>query len=224
MQWRGAEIESQDGYPDPEEWTPVDVPGRPERFAGAAAVAYRTVVEDPTTATEPHAVLELSGCYAETTVWCNGTELGTDDVYFEPLRVSLDGHLEAENEIVVVCRRPTDGGGGVYETEQVPDSATVPGIWWGATMRTYQGTYVDRLCATPRIDGTEGTIDVQARPSRRPRASGSPSSIRFPCGTRRSGGRTTWASRIGTSSRPNSTESRSRPPSVFASSIGGTER
>ncbi|QCC52976.1 hydrolase [Halapricum salinum] len=162
MQWRGAEIESQAGRPDPEEWTPVDVPGRPERFAGSEAVAYKTVVEDPTTATEPHAVLELSGCYAETTVWCNGTELATHDTYFEPLRVRLDDYLTPETELVVVCRRPADGGGGVYETDLLPDAATVPGIWWDATLRTYQGTYFDRLTGTPRIDGTEGTIDVQA--------------------------------------------------------------
>lgn len=162
MQWRGAEVESVAGFPEPERWTPVDVPGRPERFAGADAVAYRTVVEDPTTATEPHAVLELTGCYAETTVWCNGTEVATHDVYFEPLRVRLDDYLEDETEIVVVCRRPSDGAGGVYETEQLPDAATIPGIWWDATIRTYQGTYVDRLSATPRIDGAEGAIDVRA--------------------------------------------------------------
>ena len=162
MQWRGAAIESPADYPDPEQWTPVEVPGRPDRFTGADAVAYRTVADDPTTATEPHAVLELTGCYAETTVWCNGTEIATHDRYFEPLRVRLDRHVEDELELVVVCRRPDDGAGGVYETDLLPESETVPGIWWGARIRTYQGTYFDRLSATPRIDGDEGTIDVQA--------------------------------------------------------------
>jgi hypothetical protein len=162
MQWRGADVEPEAAYPEPEQWTPVDLPGRPGRFAGSDAVAYRTVIEDPTTATEPHAVLELDGCYAETTVWCNGSEVATHDVYFEPLRVRLDDYLEPETEITVVCRRPTDDAGGIYETDQVPDAAAIPGIWWGATIRTYQGTYIEQLRATPQLDGSAGTIDVRA--------------------------------------------------------------
>ncbi|MFW6435889.1 MAG: hydrolase [Halovenus sp.] len=162
MQWRGAEVEPQAEYPDPDQWIPVDVPGRPERFAGADAVAYRTVFEDPTTATEPHAVLELSGCYAEATVWCNGTEIASQDVYFEPIRVRLDEYLEPETELLVVCRRPSDDAGGIYETDTVPAESAVPGIWWDATIRTYQGTYVDQLRATPRLDENgNGTIDVR---------------------------------------------------------------
>jgi hypothetical protein len=162
MQWRGADVEPEAAYPEPEQWTTVDLPGRPDRFAGADAVAYRTEIEDPTTATEPHAVLELEGCYAETTVWCNGTEVATHDVYFEPLRIPLDDYLEPETEITVVCRRPSDDAGGAYETDLIPDAAAVPGVWWDATIRTYQGTYIDQLHATPRLDGANGTIEVRA--------------------------------------------------------------
>lgn len=47
MQWRGAEVEPDGTRPEPESWTPEDVPGRPAQFAGAEAVAYRTVLENP---------------------------------------------------------------------------------------------------------------------------------------------------------------------------------
>lgn len=162
MQWRGAVVDADGSYPESDEWAPVDVPGRPEQFAGADAVAYRTTIDDPTTATSPHAVLELQGCYAETTVWVDGTEVAETDTYFTPLRVRLDDHLEAETEIRVVCARPSDGAGGIYETDWIPEADAVPGIWWDATVRTYQGSYVDRLHARPRLDGTDGWIDVRA--------------------------------------------------------------
>lgn len=160
MHWRGAAVDPDGAYPDPDTWTEVAVPGRPAQFAGADAVAYRTTVEDPRTALESRAVLDLRGVYAHATVFCNGTELATHDTYFEPFRVPLGDHLEAENDLRVVCRRPTDGFGGVYGTDLVSDERSVPGIWWDATLRTYPGTYVDAMVARPELHGEEGRVTL----------------------------------------------------------------
>lgn len=162
MQWRGAEVDPDVSYPEPESWTPVEVPGRPDEFAGADAVAYQATFDDPRSGAESHAVLDLRGTYARATVWCNGTEIATHDVYFAPLRVSLDDHLTDDNDLRIVCRRPADAFGGVYETDQVPASDAVPGIWWDARIRTYPGSYIDRLTARPRLDDGEATVRVSA--------------------------------------------------------------
>ncbi|WP_229122948.1 hydrolase [Halapricum desulfuricans] len=164
MQWRGAEVESDGTYPEPESWTPVDVPGRPARFAGADTVAYRTVIEDPLSGPMAHAVLELRGCYGEATVWCDGQRVTTHDAPFVPLRIPLDERLDADGEtdVRVVCRRPADGFGGIYGTDAIPAAESVPGIWWDATLRRYPGTYIDRVDVTPRLEDDRGLIDVRA--------------------------------------------------------------
>ncbi|MCU4716654.1 hydrolase [Halapricum hydrolyticum] len=165
MEWRGAEVEPDGTRPEPESWAPVDVPGRPAQFAGAEAVAYRTVLEDPLSGPMSHAVLELRGCYGETTVWCDGERAATHDIPFTPFRVSLDRWLDSGDEttdVRVVCRRPTDGFGGIYETDVIPATESVPGIWWDATLRQYPGTYINQLLATPRLEGDKGLIDVRA--------------------------------------------------------------
>lgn len=161
MQWRGAAVDPDVEYPDPETWTDVTVPGRPEEFAGAEAVAYRTTFEDPRSSLEQHAVLDLRGVYADTTVYVDGTAVASHDTYFEPLRVPLDDHLGDETDVRIVCRRPTDGFAGVYGTDLVADHLSVPGIWWGANLRTYQGTYVDDMVARPTLDDDVGTVTVR---------------------------------------------------------------
>jgi len=164
MQWRGAEVEPDGTHPEPESWTSVEVPGRPTQFAGADAVAYRTVIEDPLSGPMSYAVLELRGCYGEATVWCDGQQVTTHEVPFAPLRVPLGEWLDpdAETDVRVVCRRPTDGFGGIYETDAIPAAESVPGIWWDATLRRYPGTYIDRLNVTPRLEDGRGLIDVRA--------------------------------------------------------------
>lgn len=162
MQWRGAEVDPDGMYPEPNSWTPVEVPGRPEEFAGADAVAYRTTLTEPLSGHASHAVLELRGCYGATTVWCDGVEVATHAVPFAPLRVPLDEYVDGETDIRVVCRRPADGFAGIYGTEEIPANDAVPGIWWGASLRTYPGTYIDQVQAMPSLDGKKGTIDVRA--------------------------------------------------------------
>ncbi|MFW6018316.1 MAG: hydrolase [Halapricum sp.] len=164
MQWRGAEVEPDGTHPEPESWTPVEVPGRPAQFAGAEAVAYRTVLEDPLSGPLSRAVLELRGCYGKTTVWCDSQRVATHDVPFAPLRVPLDPWLVADEtaDVRVVCRRPTDAFGGIYETDVIPATESVPGIWWDATLRQYPGTYIDRLGVAATLDGDLGLIDIRA--------------------------------------------------------------
>jgi beta-mannosidase len=164
--WTGAVVEpadeaeataSADGPPSPEEWHPVTVPGRPERFADAVAVAYRTEFGDPRDSDE-RATLELRGLYGHARIWLNGELLGEHDAYFVPARYELD--LDAENELVVECRAP-ESFGGVYATDRVPDERAVPGIWWAAEVETHPETFVDSLSLTPRRTDDGAQLDAQ---------------------------------------------------------------
>jgi hypothetical protein len=160
LKWSGAAVEPGDGPPAPDTWKPIDVPRRPSDFAGAEAVAYRTVFDDPRAGEEDHAVLALDGVYAEARVWHNGEQVADHDAYFEPLRVPLP--VEDDNELVVECRRPTDRFGGGHDTDRVPDDLCVPGIWWSATVETYPDPYITELNATPRVDGEQAAVTVEA--------------------------------------------------------------
>ncbi|MFW5903526.1 MAG: hypothetical protein ACOCS7_02180, partial [Halolamina sp.] len=159
VEWTAGTVDpSSDGLPDPDEWTEVEVPGRPDRFAGAAAVVYRTTFPDPRSTVDQRAVLELYGAYAHAEVWLNGDRLGTHDAYFVPARFEFEP--ESENDLRVVCRAPTDRYGGVYATDRVPDEMAVPGIWWNVAVRIRPRTYVADLSLAPRQTEDGGEIDV----------------------------------------------------------------
>ncbi|MFQ3294662.1 MAG: beta-mannosidase [Natrialbaceae archaeon] len=159
VEWTAGTVDpSARGPPDPDEWSAVKVPGRPERFAGAEAVAYRTTFPDPRSTAEQRAILELSGAYAHVEVWLNGERLGTHDAYFVPARFEFDP--EPENQLQVVCRSPTDRFGGVHATDRVPDEMAVPGIWWNVAIRIRPPTYIADLTVGPRLTDDSGEIDV----------------------------------------------------------------
>ncbi|WP_276300319.1 hydrolase [Halorussus lipolyticus] len=157
--WTGAALDSpaEDEPPSSDEWHPVEVPGRPERFADADIVAYRTEFADPTDGDE-RATLELRGLFADARIWLNGDLLGEHDTYFLPARYELD--LEADNELVVECRAP-DEFAGIYGTDRVPESRAVPGIWWGVDLETHPETFIDRLSLTPRRTDEGAVIDAE---------------------------------------------------------------
>lgn len=158
-EWEGAAVDPADeGPPDPGSgaWRPVQVPGRPERFAGEERVAYRARFEDPR-ADDERALLTLSGCYAHARLWLNDEFLGAHDAYFAPARFPLDDVAE-ENVLVVECRAPEDRFGGVHDSPLVPDHDAVPGIWWGADVESVPETYVRSLSVAPRH--AEDAIDV----------------------------------------------------------------
>lgn len=158
-EWTGAAVEASagDAPPSPDEWHPVTVPGRPERFADEDAVAYRTQFSDPTEGDE-RATLELRGLFADARIWLNGELLGEHDTYFVPARYQLD--LDAENELVVVCRGP-DRFGGVYATDDVPAEKAVPGIWWAADLEAHPETFIDDLTLSPRRTEDGTVIDAR---------------------------------------------------------------
>jgi len=171
VEWTAGTVDpSSDGLPDPDEWTEVEVPGRPDEFAGADAVAYRTTFPDPRSTPDHRAILELYGAYAHAEVWLNGDRLGTHDAYFVPARFEFEP--ESANDLRVVCRAPTDRYGGVHATDRVPDEMAVPGIWWNVAVRIRPPTYVADLSLAPRqtddgaeigvaitVDSTEGFDD-----------------------------------------------------------------
>ncbi|WP_254280086.1 hydrolase [Haloarcula marina] len=162
LEWRGAAVPPDDEMPDPDEWDPVTVPGRPTELvdADADAVAYETTFSDPRDGNDAHAALVLRGAYAHTRVWCNGERVATHDNYAAPLRVRLPD--AEEYRIVVQCRAPEDRFGGLHATDALPTERSVPGIWWDATLETYPDPYVSAIRARPRITDDGAAVDVTA--------------------------------------------------------------
>ncbi|AUG48099.1 hydrolase [Haloarcula taiwanensis] len=163
LEWRGAAVAPDDEMPSPEAWEPVSVPGRPEQFAGAEAVAYETTFSDPRDESDAHALLVLNGTYAHTRVWCNGDLLSSHDAYFEPLRIRLPE--SEEYRIVVECRTPEDRFGGLHATDQLPPERCVPGIWWDASIETRPDPCVSELSVQQQVseeDVSDATVEVSA--------------------------------------------------------------
>ena len=160
LSWRGASVAPTDEMPSPEAWEPVTVPGRPAQFAGADAVAYETVFDDPRSGAAEHAVLVLTGVYGQARVWCNGERVAGSDHYVTPLRVMLPD--AEDHRVVVACRRPEHRFGGLHDTDRLPPERCVPGIWWGARIETYADPAVDRLWARPTLTEGGGAVDVRA--------------------------------------------------------------
>ncbi|MFW6437331.1 MAG: hydrolase [Halococcoides sp.] len=161
LEWSAGVVE-RTGDPSPDEWTPVELPGRPAQFADADAVAYRTSFADPRADPAEHVLVELDGAFAETSVWLNGEHIVDHDVYFEPLRIALHDELEAENDLVVRCARPSDAFGGNYISSRTPASAGVPAIRWGVTVERRPATFVDRVGVVPRVRDDHAELTVRA--------------------------------------------------------------
>lgn len=159
-EWTAAQVAPSDDEspPSPDEWHEVSVPGRPDRFAGADAVAYRTTFPDPRTGDSTRAVVELRGLFAHARVWCDGEFLGRHDAYFVPARFEIDP--AADNELVVECRAPEDRFGGVHDTDLVRGDQCVPGIWWGAEVSAHPETYIADLTVVPNVSGDGVSIDA----------------------------------------------------------------
>ena len=160
-EWRAGEVEDATGAGPPSvaSWEPVTVPGRPERFAGADAVAYRKQFPDPRRAASQRAILDCRGLYGDATLYHDGDVLGHHDTYFRPARFEFEPG--DENELVIVCRRPTDGYAGAYGTAAVPDALSVPGIWWGVHLRLRPAAFLADLTVNARRpDPDRGVVDV----------------------------------------------------------------
>jgi len=162
-EWRAGVVQRDDGAGPPtvDSWEPVTVPGRPARFAGADAVAYRKRFPDPRQAPSQRTLLDFRGLFGTATVYLNDAVLGSHDTYYRPARFEFEP--AAENELVVVCRRPTDGYAGAYGTEHVPDELAVPGIWWGVHLRLRPKAFLADLAVNAhRPDPDRGVVDVAA--------------------------------------------------------------
>ncbi|NHN42450.1 hypothetical protein G9C85_12560 [Halorubellus sp. JP-L1] len=162
-EWRAGAVDEDDGSGSPtvDSWEPVTVPGRPERFAGADAVAYRKRFPDPRQTASQRALLDFRGLFGTATVYLNGDVLGTHDTYFRPARFEFEP--ADENDLVVVCRRPTDGYAGAYGTDDVPDRLAVPGIWWGVHLRLRPRSFLADLAVNARRpEPDRGVVDVAA--------------------------------------------------------------
>jgi beta-mannosidase len=160
-EWQAGEVDDATGAGPPSvaSWEPVTVPGRPSRFAGADAVAYRKRFPDPRRVASQRVILDCRGLYGDATLYHNGEVLGHHDTYFRPGRFEFEP--DDENELVVVCRRPTDGYAGAYGTADVPDALSVPGIWWGVHLRLRPAAFLADLTVNARRpDADRGVVDV----------------------------------------------------------------
>ena len=153
--WRGAKVEPGEGKPDPAEWRPVDLPGRPAVFAGAERVAYRTTVSDPGAAM---AVLRLDGLYSGGTVRLDGERVATAESVLDPVRVPFEP--AGETELLVTCDAPDDRFGGIHDTDRVPSGDATPGIWWDASVTPHPETFVLDVDVEPRITGVDGADET----------------------------------------------------------------
>lgn len=142
----------------------VTVPGRPAGLADAEAVEYTGSFADPRDSADEIAVLELRGLYAHAEVEVSADRLDGEgvvehDTYFRPLRIPFEP--DEENDLTVTCRRPEDRFGGIHDTDLIPDSESVPGIWWGADLETHSLPYVDRVDITPVVDDDGVRLDLR---------------------------------------------------------------
>ncbi|WP_336327696.1 hydrolase [Halovenus sp. HT40] len=142
----------------------VAVPGRPESFADAGAVEYTTSFDDPRGPSDEIGVLELRGLYAHAEVELSADRLDGEgpvdhDTYFRPLRIPFDP--EEKTELTVTCHEPEDRFGGIHDTDLVPDSQSVPGIWWGAEVESHPLPYVDRIDISPVIEDDGVQLDLR---------------------------------------------------------------
>lgn len=132
----------------------VRLPGRPASVAGADSVRYETAFADPRDRGDDVAVLELRGLYAHSEVQVGGDRVGGSGpvehgCYFRPLRIPF--RPEPETELAVTCHAPRDRFGGLHDTDLVPDSAAVPGIWWDVSLESKSLPYIESIDAEPEV-------------------------------------------------------------------------
>jgi beta-mannosidase len=142
----------------------VSVPGKPADFAGSDAVRYKTTFEDPREPGDDVAVLELCGLYAHSEIEVTGRRLDGEgvlehDTYFTPVRIPFEPY--EDNDLVVTCHAPRDRFGGLHDTDLVPDSDCVPGIWWGATLETHELPFIDTIDVHPEMTDEGVRLHVQ---------------------------------------------------------------
>ncbi len=149
---------------DGEHSASVTVPGRPRSFAGADGITYSTTITDPRSPEDDVAELELRGLYAHSEIDVPGA-LFTDsdtvehDTYFRPVRIPFEP--DDETEIQVTCYSPQDRFGGLHDTEIVPDTQSVPGIWWDVSLSTHSLPYIESIDVQPELTDTGATLHLR---------------------------------------------------------------
>lgn len=150
IEWTGAAVEPDDdadpspgdGPPSPDTWEDLAVPGRPPSLAGADAAVYRGRFADPRDDEGERALLVVHDVYARATVWINGERRGAG-TQAGPVRVPFEP--APSNEVVILCRAPSDGFGGLEDSAAVPESASVPSIRGRVEVEAVPAAYIHDL-------------------------------------------------------------------------------
>ncbi len=163
VQWRAAPLEQShvEARPEPGFWSPVSVPGRPAGFADAEAVAYRTTFPDPREDADEAVFLSLHGGPGPVTIWCNEKRL-TRFRWPHRRRIFELPSLEAENEVVIVCERPTDRFRGAFALESLAPDRGIPAPWWELGLTHATGPHLLALDCHPKVTANTGRVDLEA--------------------------------------------------------------
>ena len=142
----------------------VSLPGRPVSVAGADGVRYTTSFTDPRDPSDDVAVLDLRGLFAHSEVEVSGTRLdgvGTveHDTYFRPLRIPF--RPADQNEVSITCHAPRDRFGGIHDTDMVPDSLSVPGVWWDVGLESHPLPFIDSIDVRPELTADGATLELR---------------------------------------------------------------
>ena len=129
---------------------------------------YRTTFKAPKMKKGQQLLLHFGAVDWQSTVWVNGTQVGTHSGGFDPFSFDISSVLkDGSNELVVKVWDPTDNGwqprgkqvlkpGGIMYT-------AVTGIWQTVWLETVPATYIQSLKITPDID--RGVVQVTVNAS-----------------------------------------------------------
>lgn len=128
---------------------------------------YRQEVEVPEEWDDRRVRLNFGAVDWESTVWVNGTEVGTHTGGYDSFEYDItDALTDGANEIVVGVYDPTDSGGQPVGKQRLDPEAIFytpySGIWQTVWMEPVAETHATRLDVTPDVEDEEVEVLVHA--------------------------------------------------------------
>ncbi|WP_235997399.1 AbfB domain-containing protein [Nocardiopsis coralli] len=128
---------------------------------------YRQEVEVPEDWGDQRVRLNFGAVDWESTVWVNGTEVGSHTGGYDSFEFDItDALTDGENEIVVGVYDPTDSGGQPVGKQRLEPEGIFytpySGIWQTVWMEPVADTHATRLDVTPDVENEEVEVVVHA--------------------------------------------------------------